>query len=392
MNTSVQQIFRKCFQGYAKRRKLPLHHYKAASDFIGCRTAAMGGHVQACPEGHVEKILYNSCKHRNCPQCNKMQVERWLDGKKNLLINAAHRHLVFTIPHELNELWLMNSGLMTDILFKAASNTLKELLSDKKYLAANTGFILNLHTWGRNLSLHPHLHCLITNGGLDSKGEWVSPVKKCFLPYRVIMRLFRGKFCALLKAEAKTIRKPESETETTFNNMVNFLGRKNFHVEIMEPYEHGDGVINYLARYIKGGPINNRQLHESKDGVQLTYQSHRTGKQECHKFSKQGFIKQLLIHVPDKGKRCLRFYGLYTSGKRKDLNKAREAHKQEPVKEEKEVLSWQEYLRQKGYGELILCPVCQKELKLKERFNRGKDPTKNKGHTFDNIKTVETAA
>ena len=149
MLTSVQKIFRQSFKYYTNNKKLPLHHYKAANDFIHCRTAAMGGHVQACPEGHVGRVFYNSCKHRNCPQCNKIQVERWLDSKKQLLIDTAHRHLVFTLPHELNELWLMNTSLMTDILFSAVSDTLKVLLNDPKYLGADTGFLLNLHTWGR---------------------------------------------------------------------------------------------------------------------------------------------------------------------------------------------------------------------------------------------------
>lgn len=385
MNTTVQKIFRQSFEDYTKNRKLPPHHYKAANDFIGCRTAAMGGHIEACPNGHVERIHYHSCRHRNCPQCNKIQIERWLDSKKNLLIDTAHRHLVFTLPHELNELWLMNTSLMTDILFKATSDTLKELLSDCKYLGADTGFLLNLHTWGRNLSLHPHLHCLITNGGLNKSGEWVHPVKKCFLPYRVIMRLFRGKFCAALKAEKDSIRRPETLSETLLNNLINQLGRKDWHVEIMEPYEHGEGVVNYLARYVKGGPINNGQLQESAGKILLRYQSHQTGQKEIHQYSRQGFVRQLLVHVPDRGKRTLRFYGLYTSGKRNALNKARAVHKQEPVKQVSETMDWQDYLIQLGHHDRVLCPVCQQKLKPKERLLRGRDPTTQWGYILTNM-------
>lgn len=391
MNTTVQSIFKQSFEDYTKLKKLPLHQYKAANDFMVCRTAAMGGHVQACPDGHMEKVWYNSCRHRNCPQCNKIQIERWLDSKKHLLIDTAHRHLVFTMPHELNELWLMNSSLMTDLLFKAASETLKELFSDKKYLGADTGFLLNLHTWGRNLSLHPHLHCLITEGGLTREGEWKQPVKKCFLPYRVIMRVFRGKLCAALKAQQE-IRRPEKMTQTVYRNLINQLGRKNWHVEIMDPYEHGEGVINYLARYVKGGPINNSQIHERDGKVILKYQSHQTQQQETHHYSRPGFIKQLLIHVPDKGKRTLRFYGLYTSGKRKALDQARAVHKQPPVEKIPPVFDWQSYLEKQGHNEHIRCPTCQKLLVTKERLIRVRDPTTSWHSILNNIVQLKRAA
>lgn len=378
MKTSVQAIFAEAFESYTKNKKLPLHHYKAANDFIGCRTSAMGGHVQACPDGHMSNVWYNSCKHRNCPKCDKIQIEKWLKAKNDILIDTPHRHLVFTLPHQLNELWLMNSSLMTDILFKAVSHTLKELFRDKKYLGADTGFLLNLHTWGRNLSLHPHIHCLITDGGLNEHGEWVDPFKKCFLPFRVVMRLFRGKFCAELKAQSDKLRFPANESGTTTNNLANQIGRKNWHVEVMDRYEHGQGVINYLARYVRGGPISNNQISESCDKISLSYQSHRTGKKEVHNFSKNGFIKQLLIHVPDKGKRTVRFYGLYTSGKRKALNQARQAHKQPPVCSDKQVLDWQSYLIQLGQSDRVCCPTCKKPLIVRERFRRGHDPTKKR--------------
>ncbi|MBO9484731.1 IS91 family transposase [Salinisphaera sp. G21_0] len=379
MKTSVQGIFAENFEDYSKNKKLPLHHYKAANDFIRCRTSALGGHVQACPDGHVSNVWYNSCRHRNCPQCDKIQVEKWLTAKNEILIDASHRHLVFTLPHQLNELWLLNSSLMTDLLFKAVSQTLKELLSDKKYLGADTGFLLNLHTWGRNLSLHPHIHCLITDGGVNAQGEWVHPVKKCFLPFRVVMRIFRGKFCAELKAASEQLRMPDRESPTTINNLANQIGRKDWHVEVMDRYEHGQGVINYLARYVRGGPVKNSQINEQNNKISLSYQSHQTGKRETQNYSKPGFIKQLLIHVPDKGKRTVRFYGLYTSGKRKILNRARELHKQPPVSTDRAVLDWQSYLRKIGQSGKAQCPTCKKPLVVKERFKKGHDPTRNGG-------------
>ncbi len=205
------------------------------------------------------------------------------------------------------------------------------------------------------------------------------------------MRVFRGKLCAALKAHAD-IRRPQTMSSTGYRNLLNQLGRKDWHVEIMEPYEHGEGVINYLARYVKGGPINNGQLHEVHDKVILKYQSHRTQRQELHSYSRKGFITQLLIHVPDKGKRTLRFYGLYTSGKRKALNQARALHKQAPAETKLPEFDWQSYLEQQGGGEHIRCSTCQKLLIPKERLFRGRDPSTSWYYILNNVEKLNLVA
>ncbi len=180
---------------------LPPHQRKAAWALIHCRTAALGGHIQACPEGYVERVWYNSCKHRCCPQCNQVQIERWLEFQQARLLACPHHHLIFILPHQLNPLWSLNPGVMTGLLFEAVGDTVRELIGDPKHLGAEPGFILTLHTWGRSLSLHPHIHCLITAGGLE--GQWVSPRRKCFLLAPVVMEVFRGKFSAYLEQALK---------------------------------------------------------------------------------------------------------------------------------------------------------------------------------------------
>lgn len=171
MEASVQDIFATHFDAYASDHPLPLHKHKAARAIIDCRTAAMGGHVVRCPHGHVEEIHYNSRKNRSCPQCSALPTERWLEKVTGQLLDCDHYHVIFTIPHQLIGLWWLNQRLMADILFATATATVRELLNDPKYLGALVGIIASLHTWGRNLSRHPHLHLLVTGGvGMAESG------------------------------------------------------------------------------------------------------------------------------------------------------------------------------------------------------------------------------
>ena len=164
-----------------------------------CRTAALGGHVQACPDGHMSRIWYNSCRHRSCPQCAYLQTERWLTLQQARLLACDHYHVICTIPHDLNALWLGNVPLMTTLLFQTVRATLDTLLGDPQYLGAQPGIIAALHTWGQTLVLHPHVHCLVTGGGITPDGQWVAVRNGFLLPVRVVMAVFRGKVLAALR-------------------------------------------------------------------------------------------------------------------------------------------------------------------------------------------------
>ncbi len=168
-NTTVQRIFLLGYTFYDQMHKIPAHIRKAAKSIKDCRTAFLGGHTQACPDGHYQRNWYNSCKHRMCPLCAFTQIERWLAKKKSLLLNTDHFHVIFTISHDLHLLWRYNTELMSGLLFKSATKTLFQLLADEKYLGARPGIIASLHTWSKTLTLHPHLHCLVTSCGVMKK-------------------------------------------------------------------------------------------------------------------------------------------------------------------------------------------------------------------------------
>jgi hypothetical protein len=190
---TLQAIFQAAYPAYEQTHPLPSYVRKAARAIMQCRTAALGGHVQACPDGHMSRIWDNSCRHRSCPQCAYLQTERWLALQRARLLACDHYHVIFTLPHDLNPLWLANVPVMSTLLFQAVRDTLVELLADPKYLGAQPGIIAALHTWSQTLVLHPHVHCLVTGGGLPPAGQWGAVRHGFLLPARVVMAVFRGK-------------------------------------------------------------------------------------------------------------------------------------------------------------------------------------------------------
>ncbi len=164
---TVQHFLNKCYFDYQQTHNMPLYQIKAVEKMMACRTEALGGHAVYCEEGHLNGVWYNSCRHRGCPQCSAMKTEQWLQQAESLLLDCTHHHWVFTLPHDLLDIWRFNRSLCHTLLFQSVNQTIKQLSADKKYLGAAPGMLLALHTWARNQTLHPHIHCLISHGGLD---------------------------------------------------------------------------------------------------------------------------------------------------------------------------------------------------------------------------------
>src|SRR5512145_1326489 len=286
-----------------------------------CRTAALGGHIQACPDGHVSRVWYNSCRHRSCPQCAYLQTERWLVLQRARLLACDHYHVIFTLPHDLNPLWLAHVPVMTTLLLQAVRDTLGTLLADPQYLGAQPGLLAALHTWSQTLVLHPHLHCLVTGGGLTPAGQWVAVRHGFLLPARVVMAVFRGKMVDAIRqtfAHGELVL-PEPMRPQHLVNLLNRLGHPTkWNVRIMERYRHGAGVVTYLARYLRGGPIKNARL-VAWDGDHVTC-LHRAHQEEAEGRSPSpqritlavaDFLQRWLQHVPVPQTRVVRSYGLY---------------------------------------------------------------------------------
>jgi Transposase zinc-binding domain/Putative transposase len=171
---TLQGILQRGYAAYERRHALPTHVRRAVWAILACRTAVRGGHVRACPAGHIERLWYNSCRHRLGPPCAWVQVERRLAKQQGRLLACEHDHVIFTVPHELTELWLANVEVMTQLLFASVHETLFERLGDAKDLGGKPGIIATLHPWSQTLVLHPHVHGLVTGGGLHAAGQWVA--------------------------------------------------------------------------------------------------------------------------------------------------------------------------------------------------------------------------
>lgn len=349
---------------------------KAGQSICSCRTAELGGHVQECPDGHFERVWYNSCKHRSCPICAYTQIESWIHRQKERLLNCDYYHTVFTIPSELNPIWEHNRTMVTSRLFQAAWGCLKELLGDSKYLGGLPGAIASFHSWSQTMWIHPHAHFLVTGGGVNPAGQWVKAKNNFLLPGRVLTAKFRGKFLAFLEKELENDKLvlPEGISKQQCANLFNKLGRTKWHVRIMPPYKHGQGVIKYLGRYVRGGPISDHRVRKTgEDSICLRYKDETRTQHKFMTLSVSEFMGRVIRHVPEEGVHHARSYGLFAPAKNQQLDDARKLLGQFPVQNPEE-LSWQDACSQAGNLHPELCPICGKKLIRRELYASERSP------------------
>ncbi len=270
----------------------------------------MGTHLLKCPDDHVCSIEYNSCKHRFCQECNGLERQRWLHRWSQRLLPCPHHHVVFTVPHELLDLWRYYKRKFAEFLFASGSGSLRMLLADPKYCGGRPGLLAALHTWSQTLAAHVHLHVLVTAGGLDEQtGRWRPATRQCLLPRKVLMIIFRGKFRSLvLEALASgELKLPPSKSKNGWQNALNCLGRRPWNVKVFGRYRDGQTVAMYLARYLRGGPIGNSRLLDC-DGQHVAFRSRvpahegqDPSRQTVTKLTVMEFMQRLLEHVPERG-------------------------------------------------------------------------------------------
>src|SRR5215510_7010410 len=382
---TLQMIFQDAFPAYAQTHPLPAHVRRAARAVMQCRTAALGGHVQACPDGHMARIWYNSCRHRVCPQCAYLQTERWLAFQQARLLACDHYHVIFTLPHALTPLWLTNVSVMTTLLFQAVRDTLGTLLAAPKYLGAQPGIIAALHTWSQTLVLPPHLHCLVTGGGRTPAGQWVAVRHGFLLPARVVMAVFRGKMVAAIRQTFArgVLVLPTAMRPQQLVNLLNRLGhprQTKWNVRIMERYRHGTGVVTYLARYLRGGPLKNARM-VAYDGARVTF-TYRARQEAVDAgpaspprmtLPVADFLQRWLLHVPVPQTRVVRSYGLYHPSRAAALAVCRAEFGQPPL-EAPAALEWQTACAQRGDMHPERCPTCGQRLVCTGVIPRGGAP------------------
>ncbi len=310
----VADIFHAHGQAYRTAHVLTPQQARAMRAISRCRTAALGGHLEVCDRCGFERPAYNSCRNRHCPKCQAGAQAAWVDKHVARILPTHYFHVVFTLPSELRALVHRNRKLLFDLLFAASSETLLEL--GQARLRATLALTAVLHTWTRQMAFHPHLHCIVSGGGLASDGAWKATRKDYLFPHLVLSRLFRGKFLAGLArlyergaldlgGRCATLDDPD-----VFRLLKDQLYRKDWVVYAKPPFAGAAQVYRYLGRYTHRIAISNARL-EAFDARGVRFRT-RHGKTAT--LSAEEFIRRFLLHVLPDGFHKIRHYGLLAAG------------------------------------------------------------------------------
>jgi hypothetical protein len=321
-----------------------------------CRTKELGGHVDRCDTcGHI-RISYNSCRNRHCPKCQNTRREAWIEGRKQDLLPVPYFHVVFTVPDTLNELFLHQPSLMYKLLFSSVWETIAQFSFTK--LHAETGMVAVLHTWGQNLSLHPHLHCIVPGGGINYRGVWkqvnTSANGKVFL-FRVqnLSAVFRGKFISGLQ---KQLPQPQ--------HFIRQLRRTNWVVFAKDPFAGPEQVIEYLGRYTHKVAISNhRLLKVDGSGVTFRWRDYRDNQEKVMTLKGIEFLRRFCQHILPRRFVRIRHYGLLSTSRRPELRNLQAAFGLKPALQ-KPKKHWKELCRQHLRYDPDLCPRCGKGMMI----------------------------
>lgn len=281
----------------------PVHQQKTLRSLQQCRTAALGGHIDTCDTCGVMRISYNSCRNRHCPKCQGHKREEWIQAREQDLLPCTYYHVVFTLPQELNPLALHQPVLVYDVLFSAVWQTLNQFGHTE---GIQLGMIAILHTWGQNLSLHPHLHCIVPGGGIDGNGNWQKQIRsnKYLFDVTSLSKVFRAKYVQQLRFRGL---KDKATIEPLFS--------KEWVVYAKRPFGGPKQVIEYLGRYTHKVAIGNHRIKEvTQDATTFTYRDYKDdGKQKLMTLCNAEFIRRFAIHILPKRFVRIRHYGILSS-------------------------------------------------------------------------------
>lgn len=335
-----------------------------------CRTSALGWHKDRCDEcGHI-RISYNSCRNRHCPKCQNIQRKAWVEDRKQDLLPVPYFHVVFTVPDKLNRFFLQDSTVMYNLLFKSVWNTLSQFFMTR--LHGDGGMIAILHTWGQNLSLHPHLHCIVPAGRIDIRGNW-NPVAESesgrvyLFPVENLSRVFRGKFMEALKNHFPVDKQLKKEI---FQNP--------WVVYAKEPFASPASVVEYLGGYTHKIAISNHRLVRINDqDVTFRWRDYRDNQQKLMTLTGVEFLRRFCQHILPKGFVRIRHFGILSATRKEDFRELQISMGITPSGRNKKHtrMSWKEICREQLDYDPDLCPHCKKgKMIMIERFLPARGP------------------
>jgi hypothetical protein len=325
----VADVIRAAGPGFLERARMCFSraHWKALNAILRCRTAALGGHIDQCSQCGRRALSYNSCRNRHCPKCQSNARHRWLEARRAELLPTRYVHVVFTLPHELAPLALINKKVVYKLLFSASAQTLLEVARDPRLLGADIGFFSVLHTWNQKLEHHPHVHCVVPDGGLAPDGSrWIRPrYNDFFLPVKVLAKVFRGKFL-------DGLRQAFAAGELHFTGQLRHLGlprafsallrqscRSDWIVYAKPPFGGPEHVLRYLGGYTHRIAISNHRL-VGLEGDKVSFRwrdSAHKNKKRVMALRVEEFLRRFFLHVLPSGFVRIRHFGLFANRSRK---------------------------------------------------------------------------
>ena len=291
-----------------------------------CRTAEMGAHVSECESCHAKFIHYNSCKNRNCPMCQGMDVDEWIDLRREDVLDAPYFHTVFSLPSQLYPLVYANQKLLYDALYHAANKALAELSADPKHFGARIGYICILHTWGSKLNYHPHLHTIVLGGGLDKNKHWKDKGRSFFIPVKIMSAVFKRHYLDELKMLHDSEKLSYTGIASNFKNyysfkeLLNSLYETDWIVYTKKTFAGAQEVFRYLGKYTHRIAISNRRIvnFDDKNVTFMAKDYKDDAKYKPFTISGEAFLSRFLLHVLPKGFVRIRYYGILACRCKKD--------------------------------------------------------------------------
>jgi hypothetical protein len=368
----IADIFHRYGPQYRQKfgARMPANHLRVMFDIERCRTEVLGGQIYSCEHCDQQHYSYHSCQNRHCPKCQNERAKQWLEQQQGLLLPVDHFMVTFTLPAELRAVARSQQQVVYNILFRTSAAALQKLALDPRFMGGQIGMVGVLHTWGRDLSYHPHVHYLLPGGGLASNGEQWLPSRAGFLVHvKPLSKLFRAKFRAEFKKTG------------LFDQVSAAVWSKEWVVH-SKAVNNGQAALKYLAPYIFRVALSNGRIVKVEDDkVTFRYQEHKSGKTRYRTLPAQEFIRRFLQHVLPKGFIKVRYYGLFSPGNRPLLNQARRllttmetttpAQENEPSAQAEDAQVALDTTEQS-----LPCPTCGRPMRLLGRLKptRGRSP------------------
>ena len=325
---------------------------RVLTDIAQCRTAALGGHMDQCAACGYEHPSYNSCRNRHCPKCQALAQERWIDAQRARMLDVPHFHIVFTLPAELRPLAAFARRIVFDALFAAAYETLADFARTR--LSATCGATLVLHTWTRKLAFHPHVHAIVTAGGLSLDGErWHRSHRAFLFPVQAMSKVFRAKMLAALHGayrDGRFDRFDDFQDPQGFARLARSIAKLDWYIYAKPPFRRGRYVLDYLGRYTHRVGLANSRLLDVTDKA-VTFRTKGAGTTTVDPVT---FLRRFVQHVLPIGLHKIRHFGLYASPEKREQARVLLGGTTTPRKTK----SWAEHLRALTGRDVARCPRC----------------------------------